>query len=120
MRSIMTRLAAVAGVLLGVAPVRAAEQFDIVIYGGTSAAITAAVQAKTMGKSVVIVAPEKHLGGLTTGGLGATDIGNKAAIGGLSREFYHRIWKHYQEAGAWKQETMEQYVASRRSRQAPG
>ena len=48
-----------------------------------------------MGKSVVIVCPDKHLGGLSSGGLGFTDTGNKAVIGGLSREFYHRVWLHY-------------------------
>ncbi len=52
-----------------------------------------------MGKSVVIVGPDKHLGGLSSGGLGFTDTGNKAVIGGLSREFYHRVWQHYDRAG---------------------
>ena len=55
----------------------------------------AAVQAVRLGKSVVLLEPGLHLGGLTTGGLGATDIGNKGAIGGLSREFYHRIANSY-------------------------
>ena len=54
-----------------------------------------------MGKSVVLVAPEQHLGGLTTNGLGWTDAGNKAAIGGLSREFFQRVWLAYQEPAAW-------------------
>ena len=57
---------------------------DIVIYGGTSAAVIAAVQAKKMGKSVIVVSPENHLGGLTAGGLGWTDTGNKEVIGGLA------------------------------------
>src|SRR5262245_41756686 len=70
-------------------------QSDVVIYGGTSAAVTAAVQAKKMGKTVAIVCPDKHLGGLSSGGLGWTDTGNKAVIGGVAREFYHRVWKHY-------------------------
>jgi ribulose 1,5-bisphosphate synthetase/thiazole synthase len=48
------------------------EVFDLVIYGGTSAAVTAAVQAKMMGKSVVVVSPDIHLGGLSSGGLGWT------------------------------------------------
>ena len=56
---------------------------DIIIYGGTSAAVTAAVQAKKMGKSVIIVSPDKHLGGMTSGGLGFTDTGNKTVIGGI-------------------------------------
>ena len=75
--------------------------YDIVIYGGTSAGVIAAVQAKRMGKTVVIVSPDKHLGGLSSGGLGFTDTGNKAVIGGLSREFYHRVWKHYHDGSAW-------------------
>ena len=79
-----------------------AETYDVVVYGGTSAAVTAAVQARRMGKSAVIVCPDKHLGGLTSGGLGWTDSGNKNAIGGISREFYHRVWKHYQRPEAWK------------------
>ncbi|HUG10302.1 MAG TPA: FAD-dependent oxidoreductase [Opitutaceae bacterium] len=74
---------------------------DVVIYGGTSAAITAAIQAKSMGKSVIVVSPDIHLGGLTSGGLGFTDSGDKSVIGGLSREFYHRVWQHYQRPEAW-------------------
>src|SRR4029078_12637312 len=69
-----------------------AESTDIVVYGGTSSGIVAAIQAKRLGKSVVLIEPSEHLGGLTTGGLGATDIGNKTAIGGLARDFYHRVW----------------------------
>jgi hypothetical protein len=94
----------VAGVL------HAAETYDVVIYGGTSSAITAAVQVKTMGKSVVIVSPDKHLGGLTSGGLGYTDSGNTAAVGGLSREFYHRIYQKYQSNDAWRWEKKEHYA----------
>jgi hypothetical protein len=74
---------------------------DIVIFGGTSGGVAAAVQARRMGKSVVIAEWTKHLGGLTTGGLGATDIGNKAAIGGIAREFYEQIAAHYAKPEAW-------------------
>lgn len=77
------------------------QEADVVIYGGTSAAISTAVQVVRMGKSVIIVSPDIHLGGLTAGGLGWTDTGNKVAIGGLSREFYHRVWKHYQNDDSW-------------------
>ncbi|MFK8115231.1 MAG: FAD-dependent oxidoreductase [Rubripirellula sp.] len=80
------------------------HRHDVVIYGGTSAAVAAAVQVKRMGKSVVIVCPDQHLGGLTSGGLGWTDSGNKNAIGGISRDFYHRVWKHYQQTDAWNWE----------------
>jgi FAD dependent oxidoreductase len=85
------------------------NQYDLVIYGGTAAAVTAAVQAKIMGKSVIIVSPDKHLGGLSSGGLGFTDTGNKAVIGGLAREFYHRVWKHYNQPSAWIWEKREEY-----------
>lgn len=87
----------------------AAEEHDIVIYGGTSAAVIAAVQAKQMGKTVIIVSPDKHIGGLTSGGLGWTDSGKKEVIGGLSREFYHRAWQHYQKDSSWRQQKREEY-----------
>ena len=82
---------------------------DIIIYGGTSAAVTAAVQAKKMGKSVIIVSPDTHLGGMTSGGLGFTDTGNKTVIGGLAREFYHRIYLHYDRPESWKWQKKEAY-----------
>src|SRR5216110_2497231 len=75
---------------------------DLCIYGGTSSGIAAAMQASRMGKKAVIAEFGKHLGGMATGGLGATDIGNKAAIGGISREFYGRIAKYYSQDSAWK------------------
>jgi hypothetical protein len=87
----------------------AAENVDMVVYGGTCAAVTAAVQAKRMGKSVVIVCPEKHLGGMSSGGLGFTDTGDKSVIGGLAREFYHRLWRHYQKPDAWRWQKREEF-----------
>ena len=77
------------------------HEADVVIYGGTSAGVMAAVQARRMGCRVVLVCPERHLGGMTSSGLGWTDTGNKAVIGGLAREFYHRVWLHYQRPEAW-------------------
>lgn len=80
------------------------EITDVIVYGGTSGAVTAAIQAKKMGKSVIVVSPDTHLGGLTAGGLGWTDTGKKEVIGGLSREFYQRVYTKYQEEDAWKWE----------------
>jgi len=80
---------------------------DVIIYGGTSAAITAAVQVKKMGKSVIIVSPDKHLGGLSSGGLGFTDTGDKSVIGGLARTFYGRLYDHYQKPENWTWEKRE-------------
>ena len=88
------------------APTRRA---DVIIYGGTCAAVTAAVQVKKMGKSVLVVSPDKHLGGLSSGGLGFTDTGNKEVIGGLAREFYHRLYEHYQKDDSWKWQKREEY-----------
>ncbi len=82
---------------------------DVIIYGGTAAAVIAAVQVKKMGKSVLIVSPDKHLGGLSSGGLGFTDTGNKEVIGGLSREFYQRLYQHYQKKESWKWQKPEEY-----------
>ncbi|MEQ8810116.1 MAG: FAD-dependent oxidoreductase, partial [Imperialibacter sp.] len=82
---------------------------DIIIYGGTSAAVIAAVQAKKMGKTVIMVSPDIHLGGLSSGGLGFTDTGRKEVIGGLSREFYHRLYQHYQKPDSWRWQQQSEY-----------
>src|SRR5262245_51835045 len=68
---------------------------DICIYGATSAGVVAAVEAARHGKTVVLLQPGKFVGGLTTSGLGNTDYGRKAVVGGLSREFYRRIGAAY-------------------------
>lgn len=86
-----------------------AQEYDVVVYGGTSAGVIAAVQAKKMGKSVVLVGPDKHLGGLSSGGLGFTDTGDKRVIGGLSRDFYHRIWLHYNDEKNWTWQKKSEY-----------
>ena len=77
------------------------NEANVVIYGATSGGVAAAIQAKRMGKSVILLEPTKRIGGLTTGGLGSTDIGNKAAIGGIAREFYRRVRQHYANPEAW-------------------
>ncbi len=86
------------------------QQYDIVIYGGTSSGVVAAIQAKKMGHSVAITGPDVHLGGLTSGGLGWTDGGNTSAVGGLAREFYHRVWQHYEKDNAWVWENMQDFA----------
>ncbi len=82
---------------------------DVIVYGGSSAAVIAAVQVAKMGKEVILVSPDRHLGGLTSSGLGWTDTGNKAVIGGLARDFYHRLYLHYQEDSAWRWQKKEEY-----------
>ena len=97
------------GLMVPVVRGQQSRDYDLVIYGGTAAAVTAAVQARQMNRSVVIVSPDKHLGGLSSGGLGFTDTGNKAVIGGLAREFYHRVWQHYNRPEAWTWEKREAF-----------
>ena len=96
--------------------IKSQNEFDVVIYGGTSAGISAAIQSSRMGKSVLLIEPTHRIGGLTTGGLGATDIGNKVAIGGISREFYQNIRKYYNDSDNWRWQKRENYQGSRTGR----
>ncbi len=89
---------------------------DVCIYGGTAGGVAAAVQSARMGKTVVLAESGEHIGGLTSGGLGATDIGNKAAIGGISREFYGRVARHYAKPESWIHETRDDYFKTRARR----
>lgn len=84
------------------------QSVDIVVYGGTSAGVMAAYTAAKSGKSVLLIEPGRHLGGLSSGGLGYTDIGNKFAVTGLARDFYRRIGQHY---GKFEQWIFEPHVA---------
>jgi len=77
---------------------------DVVIYGATPGGIACAIQVRRMGKTALLVEPTSHVGGLTTSGLGATDSGEKGVIGGISREFYRRLRKHYEDSAAWNLE----------------
>ncbi len=83
--------------------------YDVIVYGGTSAGVIAAVQVARKDKSVLLLSPSQHLGGLTSGGLGWTDTGNKEVIGGMAREFYQHIYDHYQEDDNWKWQSRTDY-----------
>jgi hypothetical protein len=99
-------------VLAMAAPLAAGDKpldADVVVYGDASGGVTAAVQAARMGKSVILVSPCGHPGGLTSSGLGWSDIGNDAILGGLSREFYHRLYLHYQKPEAWEHESRAEF-----------
>ena len=81
-----------------------ADPTDVVVYGGTSGGVMAAVQAARMDKSVILIEPGRHLGGMTSGGLGFVDAGNPQTVGGLGREYFHLVWSHYQEDASWTRE----------------
>jgi hypothetical protein len=81
---------------------------DICVYGATSAGVIAAYTAKMQGKSVLLIEPGTHVGGLSSGGLGYADIGNKYVVTGLARDFYRKLGQHY---GKFEQWTFEPHAA---------
>ena len=108
------RAAAIGCLILSVSPVNATEPvFDLVVYGGTAGGVSAAVTAAQAGRTVVLVEPSAHLGGMTSGGLGATDIGNKAVIGGFAREFYRKLGRHYANPNSWTFQQRNEYRSGR-------
>ena len=96
------------------------KKYDVIIYGGTSAGVASAIQTSRMGKSVLIIEPAHRLGGLTTGGLGQTDIGNKHVIGGISREFYQNIRKYYDDPNNWTWQSRNAYMDEGQTRTEKG
>src|SRR5688572_11670781 len=107
---IISIIISLAGFLAGTVELEAQRiiETDICIYGGTSAGIIAAYTARKLGKNAIVIEPGETLGGMSSGGLGYTDIGNKYAITGLARDFYRRIGKHY---GKFEQWIFEPHVA---------
>ncbi len=89
------------------------KEWDVVVYGSSPAALTAAIEAQSHGKKVLILSPERRIGGLTTGGLGATDIGHKSAYGGLALKFYQDVATYYKNPKAWKWQKPEEYKPGR-------
>jgi ribulose 1,5-bisphosphate synthetase/thiazole synthase len=106
--------------IIAVVPDACAEDktADVVVYGGTPAGVAAAIQIQRMDHSVVLIEPTMHLGGMTTNGLGMTDTGDKSVIGGIAREFYQRVKRHYDRPSAWRQELATQYDRYRSSEDA--
>ena len=100
------------GLLLNAIPLMAMQEIatDVCVYGGTSGGVIAAVQAARMGKPVALVVVNNHLGGMTSGGLGQTDIGSfgDSYIQGVAREFYTRVGQKYATGAKF---TFEPHVA---------
>lgn len=96
--------------------ISSSAQYDVCVYGGTSAGVIAAYTAAMQHKKVILIEPGKHLGGLSSGGLGYTDIGNKYVVTGLARDFYRRVGKHYGKFETWifephvAENTFNQYI----------
>jgi hypothetical protein len=108
----ITSLTLATMLLVPSAGLRAAEALasaEVVVYGGTAGGVVAAVQAARMKHSVLLIEPGRHLGGMTSGGLGATDTGKRDTIGGVAREFYRRVKEHYARPAAWTREKESDY-----------
>lgn len=88
---------------------------EIVVYGGTSAGVIAAVHAAEAGRDVLLIEPTDHLGGMTSNGLGWTDLGRDGTLGGRALEFYRRVHDHYQQPSAWNQQSAVQFEQHFRS-----
>lgn len=86
-----------AALLAGCTP----KEYDLCVYGGTSAGVTAAYTAARSGLKVALVEPTEHIGGMTTGGLGFTDIGNKQVVKGVAKQFYRKVGQHYGTLEQW-------------------
>ena len=97
--------------LLSASGAGAGPEYDLVIYGATPAGVAAAVQAKRMGLRAVLIEPTTRIGGLTTGGLGRTDVGTKETYGGIAREFYAAVADWYRDPAHWTRETRDGYAA---------
>jgi hypothetical protein len=83
---------------------------DVAVYGATAAGVTAAVAARDAGADVVLVQTGDHVGGMVSGGLSWTDVGDTRAIGGLARRFYEQVAAHYGTA-LWSVKGPEPHVA---------
>lgn len=107
-RRIVVALLATFILVTGTSTAQRIIETDVCVYGGTSAGVIAAYTAQKLGRKAILIEPGGHLGGMSSGGLGYTDIGNKYAITGLARDFYRRIGQHY---GRFEQWTFEPHVA---------
>lgn len=88
-----------------------AQNYDVVVYGSSSAGVIAAVQSAKMGKKTLLISVDKHIGGMTASGLGATDINKHTQIGGLSRVFYQKVYDYYLKSEAWTADERENYFS---------
>ena len=93
---------------------------DVVVYGDTLAGISAAIQASRMNKTVVLISPTAHIGGVATSGLTATDMNRSTSIGGVAREFYQEIYSHYLQPSAWRVQNRDEFFESSKKRTYTG
>ncbi|QNL47841.1 FAD-dependent oxidoreductase [Olivibacter sp. SDN3] len=88
------------------------KTYDLVVYGETAAGVVAAIQAGRMQQKVALIARGQHVGGMVTSGLTATDMNRNQLVGGVTREFYQRIYAYYEKANAWRNQDRESFMLS--------
>lgn len=98
----------------------AQKRWDVCVYGETPAGITAAIQAAKMNKQVLLISNTAHLGGVATSGLTATDLNNFRSAGGLTRDFYQRLYTYYSDSSAWRSESRDVYFERSKKRTFSG
>lgn len=96
------------------------NNYDVCVYGETPSGVTAAIQAARMGKRVVLLSGTQHVGGVATSGLTATDLNNFRSAGGITREFYQRIYKYYSDSSAWKSQSRDHFFEMSKKRTFTG
>ena len=96
------------------------RKHDICVYGETASGVVAAIQGARMGKDVVLVSKNTHVGGMATSGLTATDINRHKTIGGIAAEFYGRIYEYYSDPAVWRNQTREEFMESTKKRTYTG
>lgn len=79
----------------------AEKEYDLCIYGGNASGVVAAYSAATQGLDVVVVEPTCRIGGMVTGGLGLTDIGNKQVVKGVALQFFRKLGIKYGTLESW-------------------
>lgn len=94
--------------------------YDLCVYGETPAGIMTAIQAARMGKKVILLSTTQHVGGVATSGLTATDLNNFRSAGGLTREFYQRIYTYYSDSSAWKNQHRDVFFEQSKKRTFTG
>lgn len=98
----------------------AQKRWDVCVYGETPAGIMAAIQAAKMNKTVLLISNTAHLGGVATSGLTATDLNNFRSAGGLTREFYQRLYAYYSDSSAWRSESRDVFFERSKKRTFSG
>ena len=85
---------------------------DVAVYGATACGVLAAAAARAAGATTVLVEPGRHVGGMVSGGLSWTDVGDTRVLGGPARGFYEDVAHHY-GAPLWGVKGPEPHVAER-------